>query len=354
MLLLSLIRSSAVVTAIGIALAACSPQTSGQKNADNTASNTAATANHQKPSKTIAISAIVVHPSLDAIRQGIIDELASEGYVKGQNLTVNFQSAQGNTATAGQISKQFVADKPDVIVAISTPTAQSLAAATKNIPIVYTAVSDPVAAKLINQQNVPIQPNITGLSSQLPLAPQLDFIQKMMPSAKAIGYVFSAGEINSVALRDRLNVELPKRAMSLVDIPANRPTDIAMATNGLSGKAQMIYTSMDNNVASAFESMVQSANALKLPIIASDEFSVRRGATAALGVNDYDFGRTTGKMVGKILDGTPVNQVKPAVMNQLTLYVSPKHAQAQGLTLSPDLLKSAVNVDTTPARKIND
>lgn len=135
--------------------------------------------------------------------------MAAEGYVKGQNLTVNFQSAQGNTATAGQISKQFVADKPDAIVAISTPTAQSLAAATKEIPIVYTAVSDPVAAKLITQQNTPTQPNITGLSSQLPLAPQLDFMQKIMPSAKSIGYVFSAGEMNSVALRDKLNIALP-------------------------------------------------------------------------------------------------------------------------------------------------
>ena len=178
-------------------------------------------------------------------------------------------------------------------------------------------------------------------------------MQKIMPSAKSIGYVFSAGEMNSVALRDKLTIALPKRGMNLVDIPANRPTDIAMATNSLGGKAQLIYTSMDNNVASAFESMVQSANTLKLPIIASDEFSVRRGATAALGVNDYDFGRTTGKMVGKILDGTPVNQVKPEVMNQLTLYVSPKHAQAQGLTLNPELLKGAINVDTTPERKID-
>ena len=343
---------SAICAIVGLSLAACSPQKPPAQASTDTASKPSATAS-QKPNKTIAISAIVAHPSLDAIRQGIIDELAAEGYVKGKNLTVNFQSAQGNTATAGQISKQFVADKPDAIVAISTPTAQSLAAASKEIPIVYTAVSDPVAAKLITQQNTPTQPNITGLSSQLPLAPQLDFMQKIMPSAKSIGYVFSAGEMNSVALRDKLSIALPKRGMNLVDIPANRPTDIAMATNSLGGKAQLIYTSMDNNVASAFESMVQSANTLKLPIIASDEFSVRRGATAALGVNDYDFGRTTGKMVGKILDGTPVTQVKPEVMNQLTLYVSPKHAQAQGLTLNPELLKGAINVDTTPERKID-
>lgn len=350
---LSLLRISIISSLFGLSLTACSPHNQMDKpNSDAASKTSSSVGTTQKPTKTIAISAIVVHPSLDAIRQGILDELAAEGYVKGQNLNVNFQSAQGNTATAGQISKQFVADKPDVIVAISTPTAQSLAAATKDIPIVYTAVSDPVAAKLIDKQNTPTQSNLTGLSSQLPLAPQLDFIQKIMPSAKSIGYVFSAGEMNSVALRDRLKVELPKRGMTLVDIPANRPTDIAMATNSLSGKAQLIYTSMDNNVASAFESMVQSANTLKLPIVASDEFSVRRGATAALGVNDYDFGRTTGKMVGKILNGTPIQQVKPEVMNQLTLYVSPKHAQAQGLTLKPEVLKGAINVDITPERKI--
>ena len=351
MLTSSLFRSSVLCSILGFSLTACSPQNPVAKPSSDTANQASSTTNtSNKPNKTIAISAIVVHPSLDAIRQGVIDELAAEGYVKGKNLTINFQSAQGNTATAGQISKQFVADKPDVIVAISTPTAQSLAAATQAIPIVYTAVSDPIAAKLIDKQNIPTQRNITGLSSQLPLAPQLDFMQKIMPSAKSIGYVFSAGEMNSVILRDNLQAELPKRGLKLLDIPANRPTDIAMATNSLNGKAQLIYTSMDNNVASAFESMVQSANTLKLPIIASDEFSVRRGAAAALGVNDYDFGRTTGKMVGKILDGTPVHQVTPEVMNKLTLYVSPKHAQAQGLTLNTDILKDAINVDTTPVR----
>ena len=133
---------SAICALLGLSLAACSPQKPPAQAAD-TSSKPSATAS-QKPNKTIAISAIVAHPSLDAIRQGILDELAAEGYIKGQNLTVNFQSAQGNTATAGQISKQFVADKPDAIVAISTPTAQSLAAASKEIPIVYTAVSDPV------------------------------------------------------------------------------------------------------------------------------------------------------------------------------------------------------------------
>ena len=355
---LSTFRLSLLTAVVGVTLSACSqPQNNQPQNkteattaSTTTPSSTATTSD--KPAKTVAITAIVEHPSLDAIRQGVIDEIESQGYKQGQNLKVNFQSAQGNTATVAQISKQFVADNPDVIVALSTPSAQSMAAASKDIPIVYTAVSNPVAAKLIDENNKPTQANITGLSSQLPLAPQLDFIQQILPNTKSIGYVYSAGEMNSVSLKNDLNKELPKRGLKLVEMPTNRPNEIGMATKGLDGKAQVIYTSLDNNVASSMESMVESANTLKMPIIASDEFSVRRGAAAALGVNDYDFGRATGKMVVKILDGTPITQVAPTVMNDLTLYVSPKHAQLQGLTFPDTVLQKAVNVDTTPAKEV--
>lgn len=353
----SALRLAMLTTAVGISLAGCNQPTSNKTDTTSgttatstttTTSTTATTA--QKSPKKIAIAAIVEHPSLDTIRQGVIDELADEGYKQGDNLTINFQSAQGNPATAGQIAKQFVGEKPDAIIAISTPSAQTIVANTTTIPVIYTAVSDPVAAKLIDANNKPTQANITGLSSQLPLAPQFDFIQQLLPNAKNIGYVFSSGEANSVSLDNRLKAELPKRGLTLVDIPAPRSTDVAQATKALQGKADMIYTSMDNNVASAFESMVLSANTMKMPIVASDEFSVRRGATAALGVNDYDFGRTTGKMVGKILDGSTPAQVAPQVMNNLTLYVSPKNAQAQGVTLPDSILQKAINVDTTPPK----
>ena len=318
--------------------------------APETSSTDSTPATNEKPAKTLAITQIVEHPSLDDIRRGIVDELADNGYVDGQNLTVNFQSAQGNTATAGQIAKQFAGDKPDAIVAISTPSAQSVVAATKQTPIIYTAVSDPTAAKLLNTDGTPFQDNLTGLSSQLPLEPQLDLLQQIKPDAKTVGYVYSPGEANSVALRDRLKEALPKRGLSLLDVPANRPTDIGMATRSLQGRADIIYTSMDNNVASAFEAMTQAANELKIPIVSSDEFSVRRGATAALGVNDYNFGRTTGKMVYRVLNGDAVNTIEPSVMNTLTLYVSPEHAKAQNVTLSKDILDRAINVDETASK----
>lgn len=323
-----------------LALTGCSNAT------DTAATNNEAAANDaDKPAKTLAITQIVEHPSLDEMRRGIIDELADNGYVEGQNLTVNFQSAQGNTATAGQIAKQFAGDNPDAIVAISTPSAQSIVASTKTIPVIYTAISDPVAAKLIDENDTPIQSNVTGLSSELPIEPQLDNIQKIVPNAKTIGYVYSPGEVNSVVVLNQLKKIASSRGLTILDVTANRPTDVAMATRSLAGRADVIYTSLDNNVVSAFEAMAGAANELKIPIIASDEFSVRRGATAALGVNDYDFGRTTGKMVYRVLNGEAINTIKPEVMNTLTLYASPKHAAAQGASLTDDLLKNAINVD---------
>lgn len=337
-----------ITSTLRLSLCSIALGTFGLIGCSNPSTDTVASADTEtteKPAKNLAITQIVEHPSLDEMRRGIIDELADNGYVEGQNLTVNFQSAQGNTATAGQIAKQFAGDNPDAIVAISTPSAQSVVASTKTVPVIYTAISDPVAAKLIDQNNVPIQSNVTGLSSQLPIAPQLDNIQKIVPNAKTIGYVYSPGEINSVIVLNQLKELAPARGLEILDVTANRPTDVAMATRSLAGRADVIYTSLDNNVVSAFEAMAGAANELDIPVIASDEFSVRRGATAALGVNDYDFGRTTGKMVYRVLNGEAINTIKPEVMNTLTLYASPKHAAEQGTRLTDDLLKNAINVD---------
>lgn len=337
-----------LLSMMSLTMVACN-QPTNQTAADSTSeSNTQTTVSTtEKPAKKIAISAIVEHPSLNDIRRGVTDGLASLGYKDGQNLTINYQSAQGNMATVGQIAKQFAADNPDAIVAITTPTAQSIAAATTTVPIIYTAVSDPVAAKLINEDGTPIQNNITGLSSQLPLEPQIDLFTKIKPEAKRIGFVYSPGEANSVVIKNELAVMLPKRGMSLVDVPANRTADVADATRSLAGKADLIYTSLDNGVASSMEAMVQVANELKIPIITSDEFSVRRGATAALGVNDYEFGLATAKLVAQVLDGSAPNTVPVSVMNTLTLYVSPKHAKNQGVDIAPELLAQGVDVDST-------
>ena len=158
------------------------------------ASTASATTAASGDTKSVAITAIVEHPALDAVRQGVIEELGNEGFKEGQNLKVNFQSAQGNTATAGQIAKQFAADKPDAIVAIATPSAQSVIAATNSIPVIFSAVTDPVEAKLIKSWEAS-GTNVTGASDMLPLEPQIELMKKVVPNLKSVGYVYS-GDMN--------------------------------------------------------------------------------------------------------------------------------------------------------------
>ena len=234
-------------------------------------------------------------------------------------------------------------DKTDVIVAIATPSAQAAVAATKNIPVVFAAVTDPVAAKLVKSWNAS-GTNVTGVSDRLPLAPQIDLLLKVKPGAKRVGYVYSPGEVNSVVVLKELKAELAKRGMTVVEAAAPRTVDIPSATKSLVGKVDVMYTSTDNNVVSAYEAMVRVAQEAKLPLVASDPGSVKRGATAALGMNYYDMGRQAGKMVDKILKGTKPGTIAPETGNKLALVVNPEAAKKQGVPLSNDLIKQATEV----------
>lgn len=310
---------------------------------DTSTTDTAATGDAATAMKTVAITAIVEHPALDDVRKGVIDELNEAGFKDGENLKVNFQSAQGNTATAGQIAKQFVADNSDVIVAIGTPSAQSVAAATSSIPLVFSAVTDPVAAKLVTKLDGS-GTNVTGGSDALPYEPQIELMRQIIPSLKNVGYVYSPGEVNSTIILKNLKEKLTPLGINVLEAPAQRSTDIAMAARSLEGKVDMIYTSTDNNVVSAYESLYQVAKESKIPLIASDTSSVERGAVAALGVNYYELGRETGKIVVRILNGEKAGAIPVYTPQMLDLYVCPKHAKEEGITLSQAVIDKAKEV----------
>lgn len=302
-----------------------------------------ATGTDATAAKTVAITAIVEHPALDAVRKGVIDELAEAGFKEGENLTVNFQSAQGNTATSGQIAKQFVADNSDVIVAIGTPSAQSVAAATSTIPLVFSAVTDPVEAKLVSKLDGS-GTNVTGGSDALPYEPQIELMRQIIPNLKNVGYVYSPGEVNSTIILKNLKEKLTPLGINVHEAPAQRSTDIAMAARSLEGKVDMIYTSTDNNVVSAYESLFQVAKESKIPLIASDTSSVARGAVAALGVDYYALGRETGKIVVRILNGEKAGAIPVYTPQKLDLFVSPKNALAEGITLPQAVIDNAKEV----------
>ncbi|MBP2280528.1 putative ABC transport system substrate-binding protein [Psychrobacter sp. PL19] len=309
----------------------------------DTTANDAAAGDAATAMKTVAITAIVDHPALDEVRKGVIDELAEAGFKEGENLTINYQSAQGNTATAGQIAKQFVADNPDVIVAIATPSAQSVAASTSSIPLVFSAVTDPVEAKLVPKLDGS-GTNVTGASDALPYEPQIELMRQIIPGLKDVGYVYSPGEVNSTIILKTLKEKLAPLGIKVHEAPAQRSTDIAMAARSLAGKVDMIYTSTDNNVVSAYESLYQVARESKIPLIASDTSSVARGAVAALGVNYYDLGRETGKIVVRILKGEKAGEIAVYTPQVLDLYVSPKNAEAEGISLPQAVIDKAKEV----------
>jgi putative ABC transport system substrate-binding protein len=290
--------------------------------------------------KSVALTAIVEHPALDAARDGVKDELKAAGFEAGKNLRFEYQSAQGNTGTAAQIARKYVGERPDVIVAIATPSAQAVVAATKDIPVVYSAVTDPVAAKLVKTWDAS-GTNVTGVSDQSPLARHLELIKKVVPNAKRVGVIYSPGEANSVAIVEALKKAVGPAGLTLVEAAAARTVDVPSAAQSLVGKADVIYAPTDNNVMSAFEGIVKVAQQARLPVVAADTDAVKRGAVAALGLNYYDLGRQTGKVVVRILQGETAGKIPSQVSSTFELHVNTIAAQKQGVVLADDLLKTA-------------
>ncbi|AIO23933.1 TPA: ABC transporter substrate-binding protein [Burkholderia cepacia] len=292
--------------------------------------------------QTVKVLSIVDHPALDAIRDGVRAELKAEGY-GDDKLKWEYQSAQGNTGTAAQIARKFVGDQPDVIVAIATPAAQAVVASTKSVPVVYSGVTDPVAAQLVKGWG-PSGTNVTGVSDKLPLDRQVALIKRVVPNAKTVGMVYNPGEANSVVVVKELKEILAKQGMTLKEAAAPRTVDIGPAAKSLIGKVDVIYTNTDNNVVSAYEALVKVANEAKIPLVAGDTDSVKRGGIAALGINYGDLGRQTGKVVARILKGEKPGAIASETSSNLELFANTGAAAKQGVTLAPDLLKDAKTV----------
>ena len=293
--------------------------------------------------KVVAITQIVEHPALDAVHQGVRDELAEEGYTEGENLRLMHESAQGNAAIASQIARKFVGEGPDVIVAIATPSAQTVAAASRNIPVVFPAVTDPVGAKLVSSLEQP-GANITGVTDMLPIERHIDLLQRIMPDAKNIGTVYNPGEANSVALVELLEERLAARGMTLVKGAATKTSEVLGAARSLVGKADAIYLTTDNTVISAAEAVVSVGERAKIPVFAADTATVSRGAVAALGFDYYDLGRQTGSMVARILNGATPATMPVESVDALNLFVNPDAGERMGITLSDELLSDAQEI----------
>ncbi|MGO1296184.1 MAG: ABC transporter substrate-binding protein [Vibrio sp.] len=293
---------------------------------------------------TVAVSQIVEHPALDATRKGLLDGLKAQGYEPGKNLNFDYKTAQGNPAIAVQIARQFVGEKPDVLVGIATPTAQALAAMTRKIPIVFTAVTDPVGAKLVKNLQHP-GANITGLSDLSPVAQHVALIQEIMPSVKSIGVVYNPGEANSVSLMQLLKVSAAKAGIKVVEASALKSADVQSATRAIAGKSDIIYALIDNTVASSIEGMVVAANQAKTPVFGAATSYVKRGAIASLGFDYYQIGQQTAAYVVDILNGKKPGDMAVRVAKGSDLILNQTAAKKLGLTIPASVLARATKVE---------
>ncbi|ENM5728745.1 ABC transporter substrate-binding protein [Vibrio mimicus] len=290
----------------------------------------------------VAVSQIVEHPALDATRQGLLDGLKAKGYEEGKNLEFDYKTAQGNPAIAVQIARQFVGENPDVLVGIATPTAQALVSATKTIPIVFTAVTDPVGAKLVKQLEQPGK-NVTGLSDLSPIEQHVELIKEILPNVESIGVVYNPGEANAVSLMELLKLSAAKHGIKLVEATALKSADVQSATQAIAEKSDVIYALIDNTVASAIEGMIVAANQAKTPVFGAATSYVDRGAIASLGFDYYQIGVQTADYVSAILEGKEPGTLDVQVAKGSDLVINKTAADKLGISIPDAVLARATS-----------
>lgn len=292
----------------------------------------------------VAVSQIVEHPALDAARNGLLDGLKQKGYIEGENLEFSYQTAQGNPAIAVQIAKQFVGERPDVLVGIATPTAQALAASTRSIPVVFTAVTDPVGAKLVKDMEKPAR-NVTGLSDLSPVAQHVALMQELLPEMKSIGVVFNPGEANAVALVQLLRAAAKDKGLTVVEATALKSADVQSAAQIVASKADVIYAPTDNTVASAIDGLVNAGNQANTPIVGASTTYIENGALAALGFDYYQVGVQTADYVDALLKGKKIADLPVKVAKGSDLALNQKAADKLGLTFPAAVLERATSIE---------
>lgn len=291
----------------------------------------------------IGISQLAEHPALDSTREGIIEGLKEAGFEEGKNIVIEVENAQGERTLAKEIAQKFVADGKDVIVAIATNTAQAAAQETTEIPVVFSAVTDPVSAGLVKSIEQP-GGNVTGTSDLVPVKDQLALFPKLGKQYKRIGIVYNTGEPNSVFLVEESKQAAQELGLEIVEAPATSPTEVKQAAQSLTNRVDAMYIITDNTVAQAVQSVIAVANEHKLPTVASVESYVDQGALITTGLDYRLLGRQTGKIVAEILNGKSPAEIPVQYASDRRLLVNTETARLLGITLPDDIMAEAVKI----------
>lgn len=295
----------------------------------------------QKKMVKVGIVQLVEHAALDAANKGFVDGMAANGYKEKENVTYDRQNAQADQSNLQNIAQRFVSGKVDLICAIATPAAQTMANATKDIPIVGTAITDYAEAKLVASNKEP-KGNVTGTTDMNPIKEQVDLMLKIVPQTKTVGTVYSSSEVNSQLQIKILKEVLAAKNIKVVEATVSNVNDIQQAAQSLVGKVDAVYAPTDNVIASAMPTLVAITDEAKIPVFCGEGGMVKAGGLATVGIDYYKLGFQTGAMAARILSG----KEKPATMaiesqKEMQTIVNEEAAKKLGITIPADILKAA-------------
>lgn len=292
------------------------------------------------PPKKVAITQFVEHVAADAVRTGVLEELKKKGFVESEDMSVIFENAQGSSATAGQIARKFLGIKPDVIVAITTPSAQSMVKAIgmDSIPIVFTAVTDPIEAGLVSSLT-DHKGKVTGVKDAPPIKEQMAFIREIMPKAKTLGVLYNPGDTGSVASLKTIQEQAQKNGFTVIESTPIKSADIKAAVLQLVGEVDAIYVPLDNTIVSAMDAVASSALKHNIPVFSADSESVKAGALACLGFSYEQVGYKTGEIVAEILNGKDPSEIAIASPSVMDIFINKDVLEKLKITL-PEAIRA--------------
>ena len=282
----------------------------------------------------IGISQFITHQSLDATRDGFVDELAKQGYVEGKNIEIDFQNAQGEQRNLKTISQQLV-ESSDVVLAIATPSAQSLANTTQTTPVIFSAVTDPVSAKLVDSREHP-GGNVTGTSDQSSdaISTQINLIKKVLPKAKTIGILYTQSEPNSVVQKDEAKRLLEEKGFTVVEKTILDSNNVKAAAESLMAEVDMVFVPTDNIISSTMETVKQVSIKHKVPVFGGSTEMVAVGGLYNYGTNYEELGRQTARMLIRVLKGEKPENIAVELPEKLELHTNQEMAAALGIDIS--------------------
>lgn len=316
-----------------------------EQGGDTAGSNTEGS-NTKDQKYTIGIGQFAEHGSLDNCREGFLAGLAEAGFVEGENLEVLLENANADGTIAGQIAANFVANRVDLIGAIATPMAQSAYVAAKDtdIPVIFTAVTDPIMAELAKEDKTPMG-NITGTSDKLPVEKQLEMIRAILPEAKTIGIMYSTSEINSISAIEEYKAAAADYGFEIVESGITAAADIPLAADSLLEKVDCINNLTDNTVVSSLPVILDKAAKKNIPVFGSEVEQVKIGCLATMGLDYFDLGKQTGAMAAQVLKGEKkASEISFEIIEEFSFYGNNAVAKNLGINLPTELVSSAAEM----------